>query len=62
MLSIGSVWEMQIKLQLGKLKLNLSLAEIIAGQQKTNGFQLLPIVLNHVLELENLAHHHKGSV
>jgi PIN domain nuclease of toxin-antitoxin system len=59
MLSIASVWEMQIKLQLGKLKLKLPLADIIASQQQTNGIQLLPIALSHVLELENLAHHHK---
>jgi PIN domain nuclease of toxin-antitoxin system len=32
MLSIGSVWEMQIKVQLGKLKLNLPLGDIIASQ------------------------------
>lgn len=51
MISIASVWEMQIKLQLGKLKLNLPLADIIASQRQTNGIQLLPIALNHVLEL-----------
>jgi PIN domain nuclease of toxin-antitoxin system len=34
MRSIASVWEMQIKLQLGKLKLNLPLAQIIAAQQR----------------------------
>jgi len=30
-LSIASVWEMQIKLQLGKLSLNLPLPELIAS-------------------------------
>jgi PIN domain nuclease of toxin-antitoxin system len=34
LLSVASIWEMQIKLQLGKLKLNLPLAEVIESQQQ----------------------------
>jgi PIN domain nuclease of toxin-antitoxin system len=41
-LSVASVWEMQIKLQPGKLHLRLPLAEVIAGQQQTNDIQVLP--------------------
>lgn len=33
-LSIASVWEMQIKLQLGKLNLNSSLPNLINNQQR----------------------------
>ncbi|NER48815.1 MAG: type II toxin-antitoxin system VapC family toxin [Symploca sp. SIO1A3] len=58
-LSIASVWEMQIKLQLGKLSLNLPLPELIASQQETNGLQLLPIELNHIFMLENLPQFHR---
>lgn len=58
-LSVGSVWEMQIKLQLGKLKLNLSLAEVIESQQQINNLAILPVHLEHVLALENLPDHHK---
>jgi PIN domain nuclease of toxin-antitoxin system len=36
LLSVASVWEMQIKLQLGKLHLRLPLAEVVAEQQQTN--------------------------
>ncbi|MBE9224687.1 type II toxin-antitoxin system VapC family toxin [Phormidium sp. LEGE 05292] len=36
LLSVISIWEMQIKLQLGKLTLNRSLLEIIENQQQTN--------------------------
>jgi PIN domain nuclease of toxin-antitoxin system len=36
LLSVASVWEMQIKIQLGKLKLNLPLRELIKNQQETN--------------------------
>ncbi len=34
LLSVASVWEMQIKLQLGKLKLTLPLAEIVESQRR----------------------------
>jgi PIN domain nuclease of toxin-antitoxin system len=54
-----SAWEMQIKIHLGKLKLNSPLKNIIEKQQKENGLQILPIKLSHVLELDNLPHHHK---
>lgn len=59
LLSIATVWEIQIKSQLGKLKLKLPLTELIENQQRINGFQLLSIDLNHVLELEELPLHHK---
>lgn len=59
LLSVVSVWEMQIKSQLGKLKFNTPLATVIEGQQQTNGIEVLPITLVHVLELENLPAHHK---
>lgn len=59
LLSVASVWEMQIKLQLGKLKLSLPLAEMIEGQTQTNNLQVLPIEVAHVLALDDLPLHHK---
>ena len=59
LLSVASVWEMQIKLQLGKLKLNLPLAEVIESQRQTNNVEVLPVTLTHVLALESLPAHHK---
>jgi PIN domain nuclease of toxin-antitoxin system len=59
LLSIASIWEMQIKLQLGKLSLNLPLPELIETQQQTNNIELLPINLIHVLTLDSLPNHHK---
>jgi PIN domain nuclease of toxin-antitoxin system len=59
LLSVASVWEMQIKLQLGKLRLQLPLVEVIEGQRQTNGVEMLPIRLEHVLALETLPPHHK---
>lgn len=59
LLSVASVWEMQIKLQLGKLKLDLPLAEIIESQQQRNNIEILPVLLTHVLALQSLPAHHK---
>ena len=59
LLSVASVWEMQIKLQLGKLSLKLPLAEVIESQRQANGVEVLPIRLEHVLTLEKLPAHHK---
>ena len=58
-LSIASVWEIQIKSQLGKLRFAASLNELIQSQQTTNGIEPLSIELEHVLELDNLPLHHK---
>jgi len=59
LVSVVSLWEMQIKLHLGKLKLDLSLGEIIESQRVINRIQILPIQLEHVLALEGLPPHHK---
>jgi len=59
LLSVASVWEMQIKIQLGKLQLPLPMSDMIAGQQSRNRLEVLPINLPHVLALENLPVHHK---
>jgi len=54
LLSVVSVWEMQIKHQLNKLELRLPLAELINEQCERNGIQLLSVTLDHVLALDNL--------
>lgn len=59
LLSIASVWEMQIKIQLGKLDLTRPLPQAIQKQQQINGIQLLPIEIGHVFELSALPDHHK---
>ena len=58
-LSVVSVWEIQVKTQLGKLKLNQPLKELIESQQETNGLRILPVELSHVLMLDALPFHHK---
>ena len=59
LLSVVSVWEMQIKSQLGRLTLHRPLTEIVTNQQQTNGVQILPVTLAHVLALDTLPLHHK---
>jgi PIN domain nuclease of toxin-antitoxin system len=59
LLSVASIWEMQIKIQLGKLKLSLPLNELVKGQQETNDLTVFPVLLTHVLALDALPFHHK---
>jgi len=59
LLSVASAWEMQIKLQLVKLKLGLPLAELIENQQRINNLEILHIGLEHVLALDQLPPVHK---
>ncbi len=58
-LSVASIWEIQIKVQLGKLDLDRPLANIVEGHLLENQIELLPIELPHVLALEQLPFHHK---
>lgn len=58
-LSVATAWELQIKMKIGKFKLQDSLADVIAEQRRINGLQILPVELSHALHLENLPLHHK---
>lgn len=57
--SVASIWEMQIKIKLGKMIFNDTLENIVIEQQQINRIQILPIQLSHALYLENLPPHHK---
>jgi PIN domain nuclease of toxin-antitoxin system len=59
LLSVASIWEMQIKLQLGKLKLDEPLRTFIDYQQQADDLRILPITIEHVFALDNLPLHHK---
>jgi PIN domain nuclease of toxin-antitoxin system len=58
-ISLASLWEIQIKTHLGKLNLRANLPTIIQQQQANKGILLLPIALSHILELDQLPWHHK---
>lgn len=57
--SIASVWELQIKYQLGKLNLSLPLPSLIETQQRVNKLRILPIELAHIYALDGLPNHHR---
>jgi PIN domain nuclease of toxin-antitoxin system len=58
LLSVVSLWEIQIKQQLGKLTLNKTLEDIILIQQN-NYIEILPITVAHILALDSLPLYHK---
>jgi len=58
LLSLVSLWEIQIKTQIGRLRLNMPLSEM-AKHHQVNGVTLLPMMLPHILELEQLPQHHR---
>ena len=57
-LSVASIWEMQIKIQLGKLQIKIPLEEMISQQQK-NGIEILPVEASHIFAVESLPNYHK---
>lgn len=59
LLSVASVWEMQIKTQLGKIVFARPLTDLISQQQQTNHLEVLDVTLSHVLALDGLPVSHK---
>lgn len=57
-LSVASLWEIQIKHQLGKIILRAPIQRLLADQQASNGISLLPIQANHVFEVGTLPQLH----
>ena len=53
-----SAWEIQIKHQINRLQLEVSLEEMIQGQQDANDLIILPVELHHVYILQQLPLHH----
>ena len=58
-LSDVSIWEMQIKVQLGKMKLKMPLPDLIESQKRDNDVAILPIKTEHILALDSFPFHHK---
>ncbi len=57
-ISIASLWEIAIKLSIGKLKLKTPF-DAVPEQIANNGFQILPITFADTLKLSTLPFHHK---
>ena len=58
-LSVASLWEIQVKSMLGKITLAEPLPQLVATQQELNGLKLIPVLPNHVYNLEGLPAIHK---
>ncbi len=59
LISMGSCWEISIKVGLGKLDLGESSRSFLPREIACNNFELLPISLDHATMVEELAAHHR---
>jgi PIN domain nuclease of toxin-antitoxin system len=59
LLSVASLWEVAIKVSLGKLILSAPFDELIPAQLKLNGIDLLSIKVDHLSTLTTLPFHHR---
>jgi PIN domain nuclease of toxin-antitoxin system len=58
-LSVVSVWEIIIKAQTGKMGLNLTPEAYVRTHIQANNFTILPVLLEHALDVHNLPLHHR---
>lgn len=59
LLSMASVWEIAIKVSLGRLPLPEPIETLIPEQLRTNRIALLPIELSHTSQVARLPLHHR---
>jgi PIN domain nuclease of toxin-antitoxin system len=57
--SIASIWETAIKVSIGKMSLTASFDELFPHQLEVNGFELLPIKVEHTSIVSTLKFHHR---
>ena len=57
-LSVASLWEIVIKVQIGKLPLPEPTEPYLLDQLSRNAVQTLPVQASHALRLFKLPHHH----
>jgi PIN domain nuclease of toxin-antitoxin system len=58
-ISTASLWEIAIKISLGKLKINESFEILIPEQLSANGIELLDISISHTATIVDLPFHHR---
>ncbi|MEL6777513.1 MAG: type II toxin-antitoxin system VapC family toxin [Cyanobacteria bacterium J06597_16] len=58
-LSLVSLWEIQIKSQLGKLQISVPWQTMVQRQRDDNGLQILAISEAHIDQLGSLELHHR---
>ncbi len=59
LISLVTLWELQIKIGLNKLSIGVSLPEMVRQEVEVNGMELLPITTDHIYALSSLPHHHR---
>ena len=57
-LSIASLWEIAIKLQIKKLEIGYTIEQVIELAEE-NSFTILPIEPYHIIKLQSLKFHHR---
>jgi PIN domain nuclease of toxin-antitoxin system len=57
--SLASLWEIQIKINIGKLDIDGPLMTLVTSQQQENGVVVLPIAIAHIVEHNALPLHHR---
>ena len=57
--SVASMWEMAIKVSLGKLHIEGGLEAFVQGQLVSQRFRPLPITMPHALRVVDLPWHHR---
>ena len=57
--SLASLWELSIKIRLGKLRTLTSSVAFLHDSLKENGISVLPIRYDDILALEHLPAHHR---
>ena len=59
LISIASLWEISIKVSIGKLEIEMPMTELVKNQVLGNAFDILDISPQHLDELAKLTFHHK---
>ena len=57
--SIVSIWETAIKISIGKLSLTAPFDDLFPHQLMINGFELLPVKVEHTSVVASLPFHHR---
>ncbi|MDM8532729.1 type II toxin-antitoxin system VapC family toxin [Anaerolineales bacterium HSG25] len=59
LVSTATLWEIAIKMSIGKLEMNVSFDQLIPSQLVSNDMTILPITVPHLKKLVELPFHHR---
>jgi PIN domain nuclease of toxin-antitoxin system len=59
LVSAASVWEIAIKVSIGKLRISGEVRRFVPDQLAANGFAALPVTLTHAARVADLPFHHR---